>query len=140
MSSPCRILYVDDNKDSRDLVGAMLGYSNLNYEVTSAESAESAIMLMTSQAFDLFILDYASPEMSGTELCRYIQKSNSNTPILFFTAMARSTDHTEGLAVGANEYLVKPNDLDKFTDTVDRLLNENSATKCKPSVKASETH
>lgn len=126
MSSPGRILYIDDNKDSRELVRMLFDYSDLNYEITSVESAENAISLMESQVFDLYIIDYALPVMSGTELCRYIRGNDSKTPILFFSAMARPADCAEGIAAGANEYLVKPNDLDRLTKTVEGFLGDSS--------------
>jgi len=125
MSSHRRVLYVDDNQDSREMVSFMLRYSNLNCEIISVDSAESAISLIARQTFDFYILDYALPEMSGIELCREIRKSDPTTPILFFTAMAREIDRLNGLKAGANEYLIKPNDLNRLTKTVERLLAGN---------------
>ena len=130
MSSHHRILYVDDNQDSCELVSMLLRYSDLNSEVVIANSAESAIRLMEDQLFDFYILDFALPRMSGVELCHQIRKSNSKTPILFFTAMTRPGARDEGIAAGANEYLVKPNDLDRLTKTVEQLLDENQLSSC----------
>jgi DNA-binding response OmpR family regulator len=121
-----KILYVDDNQDSCEMVNMMLTYANPDYVVTSAETADKALALIDSQAFDLYIFDYGLPQMSGVELCQYIRQYDTETPILFFSAMARPSDRDEGLASGATEYLVKPNDIEKLTDTVKRLLNEDS--------------
>jgi CheY-like chemotaxis protein len=128
----CRILYVDDNQDSLELVNFMLSSSEISPEVVSADCAEQAVSLMENQVFDLFIIDYSLPQMSGTELCRYIRKSDSEKPILFFTAMARSVDRESAITAGANEFLVKPNDLERLTETVKRLLIEHSPCKIVP--------
>jgi CheY-like chemotaxis protein len=125
MSSHRRILYVDDNQDSCELVSTILRFSDLNSEVVTVNSAESAIGLIENQLFDFFILDFALPRMSGVELCHQIRKSNSKTPILFFTAMTRPGARDESIAAGANDYLVKPNDLEKLAETVEHLLDKN---------------
>lgn len=126
MSSPRRILYVDDDKDSRDLARVLLDYSNTGCTFTSAESAEEALLLIEKESFNLYIFDYRLPEISGIELCRRIRRFDADTPILFFSATARPADVTEGIKAGANVYLVKPNDLEKLLVTVRRLLDENS--------------
>jgi len=126
MTTPRRILYVDDNKDSSDLIAAMLRYSNLHCEVSSADCAEDALLLKANQDFDLYIIDCSLPEMSGTDLCRHIRKTDSKVPIMFFSGMARPSDRADGIAAGANEYLVKPNDLEVLPDKVKKLLNEYS--------------
>jgi DNA-binding response OmpR family regulator len=135
MTSVCRILNVDDHNDSREMVNFLLHSSDLNCEITSAECAETAISKMTNQSFDLYILDYSLPRASGVELCSYIRNNDSSAPILFFTAMARSIDREAGINAGADEYLVKPNDLDKLTETVKRLLNEKSSCLSNASIK-----
>jgi DNA-binding response OmpR family regulator len=124
-TSPARILYVDDNQDSCDLVSLMLYNSDNNYSVTPVSTAEEALSAMENQTFDLYILDWWLPEMPGIDLCQKIRETDNQTPIMFFTAMAQSSFHAEGIKAGANEYLVKPDDLDKLTQTVKRLLNRN---------------
>ena len=131
MPPPCRILYVDDDKDSRELVGTMLHFADPSYEVAAIESSEEAISLMAKQSFDLFIIDYALPEITGVELCRYIRKNNPDKPIMFLTAMAYPADREEGLKAGADEYLVKPNDVERIIETVNRLLDKSPSANCK---------
>ena len=129
MSSPCRILYVDDDKDSCELARILLNYSNTGCTITTSDSAEEALLLIDKSLFDLYIFDYWMPEICGIELCRYVRQSDSDTPILFFSAMARPFDIAEGIKAGANEYLIKPNDLEKLPGTVKRLLAENSTVR-----------
>lgn len=124
LSSCCSILYVEDDRDSREMIRLMLNIADRTYEITTAETPLSALELLGEQAVDLYILDYQFAEMSGVELCRRIRQSDSQTPILFYTAMARPADKAEAIAAGATEYLVKPNNLDRLTETIKQLLNQ----------------
>lgn len=125
MSVSPRILYVEDNSDTCELLSTMLPlYSDWKFSVTAAASADAALSLMEKQAFDFYILDYVLPDISGVELCERIRKTDSETPIVFYTGMSRDTDRRQALEAGANEYLVKPNNLIKLTETVKKLLTE----------------
>ncbi|HZH33879.1 MAG TPA: response regulator [Pyrinomonadaceae bacterium] len=126
-SSAPRILYTDNNADSLELISLMLRLADNDYEITSVLNPNEALELIESQpAFDLYILEYVLTGMSGVELCRRIRRSDATTPVLFFTAMARASDRAAALEAGANEYLVKPNDLAILTQTVRQLLSEKS--------------
>ena len=124
MTAPRRILYVDDNKDSCELAAVMLTYSDAECAVVAAETADEALRLIEKEPFDLYIFDYSMPDTSGIELCRYVRQFDRDTPILFYSGMAAPDDVTEGLAAGANEYLVKPNDLEKLSGTVKKFLSK----------------
>ena len=125
-----RILYVEDDDDSRYLMKVMLQQANDDYKVTSVSTVQKALVLIENLTFDLYILDYALPDETGTELCRKIRRTDLHTPIMFYSAMAREIDYQMAKAAGATEYLVKPDDLDKLTETVGRLLNiEETLTK-----------
>ena len=121
-----RILYVDDDKDSREMICFMLKMANANYKTIAVGTVENALNSIADQAFDIYIFDYKLPEMTGIELCKLIRETDSRTPILIFSGMARDVDRENASAAGANSYLVKPNDLNIFTATVESLLNENS--------------
>lgn len=126
MSSPSRILYVDDDTDSCELARVLLNCFDSSWLITSAASAGEALALIEEEAFDLYVLDYNLPDMSGIELCRYIRQSDADTPIMFFSALARSSEISEAKAAGANKYLLKPNDLERFPETVNRFLSKNA--------------
>ena len=126
-SSPsARILCVDDNKDSCDLIDFMLREDDESYRLTFVRTAEEALDLLDKQAFDLYILDYKLPGMSGIDLCSRIRRRDSETPIMFFSAMAYQHQREAATAAGATEYLVKPNDLDRFPQAVRKRLEEGS--------------
>lgn len=122
--SKARILCVEDNRDSREMIATLLRETNENYEVTAVETAAEALALNGSNKFDLYILDIWLPGMDGVELCRRLRERGVTTPIMFFSAMGVQTkDRDYVLAAGADEFLVKSVDLERFTETVDRLLD-----------------
>lgn len=125
-SSDRRILCVDDDNDSCELISLMLQSADGNYRVTTTPSGNMALNLIEEEPFDLYILDYRLPEMSGIDLCRLIRQSDAQTPIMFFTGMAREVDGKNALEAGATKFLIKPNDLDILTETVEELLKLNS--------------
>lgn len=84
-----QILYVDDDIDSCEIISLLLHHADENYSVTTVTTAEEALNLLDSQSFDLYILDVWLPKMTGVKLCRRIRQSEPDTPVLFFSAMAR---------------------------------------------------
>ena len=121
-----RILCVEDNRDSREMISTLLRETNPNYEVTAVETAAEALAMNGRRDFDLYILDIWLPGMDGVELCRRLRERGVTRPIMFFSAMGvQAKDRDYVLQAGANEFLVKSIDLDKFTATVDRLLNSH---------------
>ena len=103
----------------------MLHNADENFRVTSTPSGNTALKMIADEPFDLYILDYRLPEMSGIDLCRLIRQSDAQTPIMFFTGMAREIDGKNALEAGATKFLVKPTDLDILTETVAELLNRS---------------
>jgi len=103
-----RIMLVDDDPDIRDVVGAMLDAVGLT--VDAVTSAEEALVRARGSAYDLLVLDWNLPGMTGIELCRLIRKDPglSSLPVLFLTAHAASRDVVEAFASGADDYVVKP--------------------------------
>jgi two-component system phosphate regulon response regulator PhoB len=103
-----RVLLVDDDRDIREVVGAMLDAVGLTVE--SATSAEEALERVRASSFDMLVLDWNLPGMTGIELCRLIRKDRvlGTLPVLFLTAHASSKDVVEAFASGADDYVVKP--------------------------------
>lgn len=122
-----RILCVEDDRDARQMMKVMLEQSDPHYSVTTVGTAAEALDISARKPFDLYVLDIWLPGMDGMSLCRRLRERRVSAPIIFFSAMVRPSDKEYGLAAGANEFLVKPADLDKFTSTVARLLDQNEA-------------
>ena len=125
-----RILCVEDNRDSREMIATLLRGTSEDYDVTAVETAAEALALNGKNDFDLYILDIWLPGMDGVDLCRRLRERGVTNPIMFFSAMGVQTkDRDYVLAAGADEFLVKSVDLDRFTETVERLLQGNAAGK-----------
>jgi len=121
--APLRILYVDDDPDSLEVMQIWLRHDDDRYAVTAVPAASDALKMIEKERFDLFILDYRMPEVDGADLCYMIKKSQPHTPVMIYSANAREDERAEGLRAGADEFLIKPNDFDKLVPTVRRLLN-----------------
>jgi CheY-like chemotaxis protein len=120
------ILVVEDNRDSREMVRALLLHSTYRYDVKAVETAAEALELDAKRPFDLYVLDIWLPGMDGLGLCRRLRERGRKQPIIFFSAMVQPSDREYVLAAGANEFLVKPKDIDRFIPTVDRLLTSDN--------------
>jgi two-component system, OmpR family, phosphate regulon response regulator PhoB len=103
-----RVLIVDDDPDIRDVVSAMLEAVGLS--VSTTDSGESALERVVAEAFDLVVLDWNLPRMTGTDLCRAIRKDPALAalPVLFLTANASSQDMIEAFASGGDDFVTKP--------------------------------
>ncbi|HZH90266.1 MAG TPA: response regulator [Pyrinomonadaceae bacterium] len=120
-----RILIVDDDSDSSELIEMMLQYSNTRYDITSVRTPEEGLRLAATQRFDLFVLDYRLLGMNGADVCRTIRRMDTETPVMFFTGAAFEHERREAMQAGANAYLVKPDDLKKLLETVRDLLSRS---------------
>ena len=117
-----RILCVDDDSHTCNWIRIMLRASHVDVTLTTVTNGREAFNLLTDEDFDLCILDYALPDMTGVQLCSLVRRMGSDVPVMFFTAMNRPVDKERAAGAGANEYLCKPDDLDIFVDAVERLL------------------
>ena len=123
-----RILCVDDNHDTAELVSLLLRFADADYEVESVEQPEEALRLAAAGEFDLYVLDYMYPRTNGVEVCKRIRLLDPHAPVMFFTAEARERVRQEALAACADAYLVKPDDLPKVAETARRLLTAGRAS------------
>jgi DNA-binding response OmpR family regulator len=119
---PRNILCIDD-KETCHLYDLLLSSLNKPLKVSSAGNLDEAIDFVKSKTIDLYILEPYGREVNGIELCRIIRKSDSKTPIVFYSGMSREKDRSLALAAGANAFLVKGTDIDKFIETVNEFLN-----------------
>jgi DNA-binding response OmpR family regulator len=116
-----RILCVDDDEDTRDMMDALLG--EYGYQAVIAASLSDALESARSGGLVLCILDHWLTEFNGIELCQQIRAFDAHTPIMFYSAAAYQADIKKGLHAGAQAYLVKP-DFDHLKPTIDRLIEE----------------
>jgi len=98
------------------------------YQVDTAEDGETALTRMQAQHPDLVILDLMLPGMDGIEVCRRIRIAEK-VPILILTARDSIKDRVVGLDAGADDYLVKPFELDELLARIRALLRRASPEK-----------
>jgi len=101
-----RVLYVDDDEDSREMLCLLLRSSRI--EVKAVATAAQALSSIQIEPFDLYLLDSWLPDLDGFELCRRIRRLLPHAPILFFSGAAYETDKQRAIEVGANAYVIKP--------------------------------
>jgi two-component system, OmpR family, alkaline phosphatase synthesis response regulator PhoP len=116
-----RICLVEDEQSLRDMITLNLELDG--YVVEAYADGASANALFTKPFhFDLVILDVMLPHFSGFDLCKEIRK-HSSVPVLFLSAKGTTSDRVAGLKLGANDYLVKPFDLEELLLKVQILIN-----------------
>lgn len=122
MSTTPQILCIDNDSGTSDWIKIKLRAENIMCSVTSVTTGLEAFNVLNQKDFDLCILDYALPDMTGVQLCALMRRMGSDVPMLFFTAMNRQIDREMAKNSGADEYLCKPDDLEIFADAVSHLL------------------
>ncbi len=105
MTTPHSVLVIEDETSIASFVAAYL--RNAGYTVTTAASAQAALVQLAGEVPALVILDLNLPDGDGVELCRRIRKT-SDVPILMLTARDEDIDKIIGLEVGADDYMTKP--------------------------------
>ena|SRR6187399_657416 len=119
-----RILCVDEDLYSSEWVKQALKAASVPAAVKTAASGRDAFKLLNREVFDLCILEYPLPDMTGVQLCFLLRQTGSGIPVMFLTAMNRPVDREKAAASGADDYLCKPDDLDMFVPAVNRLLKK----------------
>lgn len=114
-----RILIVDDEPGLRELVRINLEHEG--YEVLQAENGLEALNVVKDQHPDMVVLDVMMPDMDGWEACRRLREF-SPIPVLMLTARVQSKDIVTGLDSGADDYLLKPFNMDELMARVRALL------------------
>ena len=101
-----KILVIEDNKDLARLLELHL--RDLSYDVDLAFDGDAGWSQITSQSYDLIILDLMLPGIDGLEICRRLRSRTAYTPILMLTSKSTELDRVLGLEIGADDYVTKP--------------------------------
>jgi two-component system response regulator MprA len=115
-----RILVVDDDRALREALRRVLTLAG--YEVQSAADGEQAIELVVQALPEAVVLDVGLPGIDGLEVCRRLRRLGNRVPILMLTARDAVSDRIDGLDAGADDYLVKPFDVEELKARVRALL------------------
>ena len=117
-----RIVCVDDDRDTCDLMELWLELAPFDYEVESVESPAKALELVGRSDADLYVIDSSVTGEDPLTLLQTIRQKDRATPVLIFTGQAHQTDRDIAFAAGADEYLTKPAASEDFVAAVERLL------------------
>lgn len=118
-----KILLVEDEESLINVLELNLEIEN--YAVTIARDGEEALSAF-NDTFDLVILDVMLPKLSGFDVCEKIRQT-SQVPIIFTSAKGTSTDRITGLKLGADDYLVKPFNLEELLLRIGILITRNQS-------------
>ncbi len=119
-----RLLVVDDDDEIRELLEFDLQHSG--YSVDTACDGMEALNKAVSNHYDLVLLDVMMPKMNGFDVCKNLRKAKPDIPVLLLTAKGTINDKTQGFDCGADDYLVKPFDIQEVLLRVKALLRRNT--------------
>ena len=106
------ILVVEDDKNLRKLITTYLQRNKYNtYEATNGEEA---LNVLDQSYIDLIVSDIMMPKMDGYELIKSLREAKYDVPILIITAKSEIEDKKEGFLLGADDYMVKPIDIEEM--------------------------
>ncbi|TGD78806.1 response regulator transcription factor [Hymenobacter wooponensis] len=101
-----RILVIEDEPGIARFLKQ--GLEEEAYAVEVADNGTEGLALALEQAYDLLLVDWMLPGLSGLEVCRQLRAAQNHTPLLFLTAKDTVQDTIAGLQAGANDYIKKP--------------------------------
>jgi CheY-like chemotaxis protein len=117
-----KILIAEDERDIRDLVAFTLRFAG--HEVFAASNGEEAVELAPRVNPDLILMDVRMPRMTGYEACKILKADPDlkDIPVVFLSAKGQENEIQQGLASGAEDYLLKPFAPDQLTSRVKAIL------------------
>jgi DNA-binding response OmpR family regulator len=124
-----KILLIDDDKDRRDSVQLMLKSSG--YLDVKAADCESASSFLTSEMFDLILLDITLPEMGGFQVLKFLKDNHLSSKVIVITGTVGLKNAIKSTTPVARDYITKPYDPDYLLKSVEHILSERSQANIK---------
>lgn len=115
-----KVLLVEDDAMVADAVQEILRFAG--HIVDCVDNGEDGLYRLQGYGYDLVIIDWGLPGMSGIEVCSKYRKSGGNLPIIMLTGRSNITDKVTGLDYGADDYVIKPFEADELSARVRALL------------------
>jgi len=119
-----RILVAEDNVEIKELMAVILSSEGAHFEF--AETGPEALQKALSQPFDVILMDLTLPELTGEEVVKKIRQEGLQTPIIAFSAYSEDQRKSNCLAIGFNDYITKPFDIDTLSKKVERYLKRKT--------------
>jgi two-component system, OmpR family, response regulator ArlR len=102
------------------------GLEEENYQISAVNNGLDGYNLFQAEKFDLVLLDWMLPKMTGLQVCQKIRETDTKTPIIFLTAKDTVQETIEGLKTGANDYIKKPFSFDELIERIKVQLRDKS--------------
>ena len=116
-----RVLLVEDESNLRKLIKMNLELEG--YEVDIAEDGAIAVTKFKSAFYNIIVLDIMLPKMSGISVLENIRLHNTDIPVIIISARDTSSDRIKGLKTGADDYLIKPFEMEELLLRMDKLIS-----------------
>ena len=107
-----KILMVEDEVEIAQTVKMEL--EEQDYEVSVAYDGLTGLTMARETDFELILLDWMLPGLTGVEICRRLRQTKNRVPVIFVTAQDTISDRVKGLDAGADDYLIKPFSMDEL--------------------------
>tara|TARA_R110000868_G_scaffold37111_6_gene131427 strand:- start:2210 stop:6379 length:4170 start_codon:yes stop_codon:yes gene_type:complete len=122
------LLIIDDNEDIRNYLS---GHLSRRYRILTAENGVEGLELAKRELPDIVICDVMMPKMDGFTFCKELKSSEETSfiPVILLTAKALQTDRLEGLGMGADDYLVKPFDIEEVKLRAHNIIESRKTLK-----------
>lgn len=121
-----KILFAEDDQKLGKMTTHLLK-TQTPFQIEWTTNGKQALELATHYDFDLIILDWMLPEISGLEICKKLRSDGFKGPILMLTARDSINHRVEGLEAGADDYLIKPFDFSELAARIKVLNRRNFA-------------
>ena len=115
-----KILLIDDKLEFLKVLSERLKLRG--YQVTAVGSGGEALKAVEREPFDVIVLDLVMPVMDGVETLRRLRKLDPQSQIIVFSGYATSQEVDQAMALGANDFLAKPADLDSLLERINRAI------------------
>ncbi|HNZ57229.1 MAG TPA: response regulator transcription factor [Methylophilaceae bacterium] len=119
-----RILLVEDDALLGD--GVRAGLKQAGFAVDWSQDGQAAKLALQTEDYAVVVLDLGLPKLSGTDLLKWLRATHSKVPVLVLTARDTVADRVSGLNAGADDYLIKPFDLDELIARINALLRRSA--------------
>jgi DNA-binding response OmpR family regulator len=119
-----RVLLVEDEHSLARIIEVELLLQNISVEV--CYDGKSALARALDHSFDLVVLDWMLPDIEGIQVCRVLRNHGSQVPIIMITAKQGVSSEVRGLAEGADDYIVKPFDMEQLVARIRAVTRRSS--------------
>lgn len=126
-----RVLYIEDTKFDQIILKRLLEKNcQVDFDLTTVETGVEGLKKLDEEEFDLIILDYRLPGMTGLELLNELRNKQIKTPVIFVTSKGDEKVAVDAMKCGARDYIVKDEiDLDRIVKNIKEIILESSFPK-----------